>query len=382
MEISIRLTRLFASSSHAAMRRRGSKNYKNDVLIDIVAKFLPNGELGWKTVAVAYQEQSREEVLRDHADIKKHWIKKLCNEMKKPTGATGENNDRIARCIAIEKKILDKTSSGILGLSSGDEDSSSNDGGGAGGDIESSFEDSIFDVGSMRGGGGGNGEINESFDSVRETEHDNNDECPRAELVAPENPDVPAVLPSIRHQGAQEEGGEDVTPRGTIRRAESAMKGQKTKNSSNKNKERTSIAGAIVKLIEKQESGENADVAAKNMAANMSMMMMRQLEAMNKSMDRREERERRRERKERKRQKKRRAKKKAKKRAKMAAAAALEDHGGKAGQGYSSSSDSDSCTDYGDSDTSSSLSDQDSAYGTGLWRKHGGGNDGGGGEES
>ena len=104
MEISFRLTPLFASSPHAAMRRRGSKNYKNDVLIDIVAKFLPNGELGWKTVAVAYQEQSREEVLRDHADIKKHWIKKLCNEMKKPTGATGENNDRIARCIAIKKK--------------------------------------------------------------------------------------------------------------------------------------------------------------------------------------------------------------------------------------------------------------------------------------
>ena len=51
-------------------------------------------------------------------------------------------------------------------------------------------------------------------------------------------------------------GGDDVTPRATIRRAESAMKGQKTKNSSNKNRERTSIAGAIVKLLEKQESGE------------------------------------------------------------------------------------------------------------------------------
>jgi hypothetical protein len=223
------------------------------------------------------------------------------------------------------------------------------------------------------------GEINESFYLARETE-DTDNEHPRADFIVPHNPDVP-VLPSLCRQGAQE-GGKDVTPRATIRRAESAMKGQKTKNSSNKNRERTSIAGAIVKLIEKQESGENADVAAKNMAANMSMMMMRQLEAMNKSMDRREDRERRRERKERKRQKKRRAKKKAKKRAKMAAAAALEDHGGKAGQGYSSSSDSDSCTDYGDSDTSSSLSDQDSAYGTGLWRKHGGGNDGGGGEES
>jgi len=54
--------------------------------------------------------------------------------------------------------------------------------------------------------------------------------------------------------------------------------------------------------------------------------------------------------------------KKAKKRAKMSAAAKLEDHGGKAGQLYSSSSDSNS----GDSDTSSStLSDQDSGYGTG-----------------
>ncbi len=62
------------------------------------------------------------------------------------------------------------------------------------------------------------------------------------------------------------------------------MKGQKTKNSSNKNKERTSIAGAIVKLIEKQDSGENAGVTA-----TMTMMMMRQLEAMNKSMDQGEE---------------------------------------------------------------------------------------------
>ncbi len=95
------------------MQRRGSKNYKNDVLIDIVAKFLPNGELGWKTVAVAYQELLKEAVLRDHGDVKKHWIKKLCNDMKKPTGSTGEDNDRIARCIGIEKKIMDKTSSGI-----------------------------------------------------------------------------------------------------------------------------------------------------------------------------------------------------------------------------------------------------------------------------
>jgi hypothetical protein len=38
--------------------------------------------------------------------------------MKKPTGRTGENNDRIHQCILIKKKIMKKTHSGILGLSS------------------------------------------------------------------------------------------------------------------------------------------------------------------------------------------------------------------------------------------------------------------------
>ncbi len=104
---------------------------------------------------------------------------------------------------------------------------------------------------------------------------------------------------------------------------------------SNKNKERTSIAGAIVWLVERQDSGGG-------LAANMSMSMMRQLKAMNKSMDIHEQQEKKqeqRERKERKRCKKRRAKKKAKKRAKKAALAGLDDHGGKVGRYSSSSSD-------------------------------------------
>jgi hypothetical protein len=141
----------------------------------------------------------------------------------------------------------------------------------------------------MSGGGGGNGGTSESFESVRETE--DTDGNPPADIVIPEDPAVP-VRPLIHHQSTQE-GGENVTPRAGIRMAESSMKGQKTKNLSNKNKERTSIAGAIVKLIEKQDLGENASVAT-----TMTMMMMRQFEAMNKSMDQREEQEWRRERKE------------------------------------------------------------------------------------
>ena len=42
------------------------------------------------------------------------------------------------------------------------------------------------------------------------------------------------------------------------------------KNASNKNKERTSIAGAIVKLLEKENSSSDG------VSANMSMMLMRQ----------------------------------------------------------------------------------------------------------
>ena len=93
-------------------------NYKNDVLIRVIGEILPNGEYGWQAVALAYQEETKEETARDTTDLKKHWIQKLCNNMKKPTGRTGENNDCIHRCILIDKKIMTKTHSGILGLSS------------------------------------------------------------------------------------------------------------------------------------------------------------------------------------------------------------------------------------------------------------------------
>ncbi len=81
-------------------------------------------------------------------------------------------------------------------------------------------------------------------------------------------------------------GVEEVMPNihAGLRRAENVMKAQNTKNSSNKNKERTSIAGAIVKLVERRDLG--------GMAASMSIMLMRQLDAMNSSLDRREQGER------------------------------------------------------------------------------------------
>ena len=100
--------------------RKGSVNYKNQLLIPIVSELLSNGDFGWQAVAVAYQEKNKEEFLRESADLKKHWVRILCNGMKKPTGKQGAPGDRIHQCIAIEREKLDKTHSGMVGLSSSD----------------------------------------------------------------------------------------------------------------------------------------------------------------------------------------------------------------------------------------------------------------------
>ncbi len=71
---------------------------------------------------------ANKDILRDTDDLKRHWVKTLCNGMKKPTGGTGEKGERIHKCIHIKRLILDKTHSGILGLSP-DGDAESKDGG-------------------------------------------------------------------------------------------------------------------------------------------------------------------------------------------------------------------------------------------------------------
>ena len=103
-------------------RRQGIKNYNNRILIPIIEEILPNGSEAWRLVASAYKEQSGESNFRLEDDLKRNWVRKLCNNMKKPTGRSGAgSNDRTNRCIEIQQKILDKTASGILGASSDDD---------------------------------------------------------------------------------------------------------------------------------------------------------------------------------------------------------------------------------------------------------------------
>jgi hypothetical protein len=61
-------------------------------------------------------------------DVRKHWIKNLCNNMQKPTGRMGENGNRIQRCVLIEKKFMKKTHLEMIGLSSDSDSVVCNDG--------------------------------------------------------------------------------------------------------------------------------------------------------------------------------------------------------------------------------------------------------------
>ncbi len=114
----------------------------------------------------------------------------------------------------------------------------------------------------------------------------------------------------------------------------------------NKKNNRTFIAGAIVKLIKKQNN------SLSDMSANMTMMLMQQLDAMNRSWGKQDLQEKKEKRGERKRHKKRCHKKRAKEKAKKAALENLDDHGGKARQYSSSSSSSNSSGSSSDSDKS------------------------------
>lgn len=102
-------------------RRKGPKhgqpNYQNSKVIPIIERILPNGLDAWRLIAIAYKEESGEDSLCTEDNLPRNWVHKLCNNFKKPTGATGENGDRNQRCIEIERCIQGKTNSGILGAS-------------------------------------------------------------------------------------------------------------------------------------------------------------------------------------------------------------------------------------------------------------------------
>jgi len=106
-------------------RTKGKVNYKTNDLIEVIEKKLPQGAEGWKEVAVLYKVKTSENVLRDYEDLKRHWVEKLCNRFKKPTGSTGSaRSDIILRCQRVQAKILEKSNSLMMGIDDNDEETS------------------------------------------------------------------------------------------------------------------------------------------------------------------------------------------------------------------------------------------------------------------
>jgi len=127
----------------------GTPNYQNDIPIKVVELYLPQGLEAWRAVALAYQRESMETVLRRGEDLQDNWNKKLCNCMQKPTGKPGVNTDCIFRCIEIERRIQDEAAAAILGAESADSAHSHDDGESAFSDVaaEDPFDPALDDVG-------------------------------------------------------------------------------------------------------------------------------------------------------------------------------------------------------------------------------------------
>jgi hypothetical protein len=65
----------------------GKKPYYNkSLLLELVKQFKPTCAAHWRLIAQAYQQRTGEAELRRPSSLKRFFIEKMCNNMKKPTG--------------------------------------------------------------------------------------------------------------------------------------------------------------------------------------------------------------------------------------------------------------------------------------------------------
>jgi hypothetical protein len=93
--------------------------------LDIISNFKPVAKESWIRVAEKYQEFSKEVIVRDATDVKRHFIEKMCNKNRKPTGSSGQD-DNIRKAQAVYNSILVKENAKSIGnQSDGDSNDSS-----------------------------------------------------------------------------------------------------------------------------------------------------------------------------------------------------------------------------------------------------------------
>ena len=87
-------------------KKHGTPNYKNDMLLNVIEAILPAGSEQWKTVASRYQIISGESTVRNHDDIRRYYMAKLCKNCKRQTGLNNKSAPTaiVARAQEIERK--------------------------------------------------------------------------------------------------------------------------------------------------------------------------------------------------------------------------------------------------------------------------------------
>ncbi|KAL7482784.1 LOW QUALITY PROTEIN: hypothetical protein ACHAW6_008448 [Cyclotella cf. meneghiniana] len=96
----------------------GAKNYKKGVLLEVVKEVLPTRAYEWNKLLTCIK---RDPELHNKDDIKCHWVEKLCNKFKKPSGSAGGAHDFVLVCQRVQAKIHKKCESTLMGAHSDEE---------------------------------------------------------------------------------------------------------------------------------------------------------------------------------------------------------------------------------------------------------------------
>jgi len=117
------------ASSAVKGKKSGTPNYRNDMLLNVIEAILPAGSEQWKTVASRYQIISGESTIRNHDDIRRHYMAKLCKNCKRQTGLNNKSAPTaiVARAQEIQRKILTNEATMNFGGDNENEEEEDND---------------------------------------------------------------------------------------------------------------------------------------------------------------------------------------------------------------------------------------------------------------
>ena len=211
--------------------RKGKPNYKSSILLKVVRSILPASKLGWEEVAEDYKLSTKEEDLRGYEDVKRHFIKKMCDSNKKVTGSSAPHTAVLA-AQKVYQEILEKEGGGDYGADNQRDDD--DDGCDDEDDDNEEFED----------------EAGNDFDGHKELEEDDEEEPPKKKACATGSSDL------------KTKNSRPKNPRGAVGGAIVSLVKQMGKNSSN-----NSMVGMMKMMMQQQQQSNNQ---------MMQMMMMMQ----------------------------------------------------------------------------------------------------------